>query len=107
MCFFKKRKNRDEPIIKDLSRINVLYTTTEMLIHAIDDYELKSRLEKVGNIIKYLPPTQRVDSLKVEGKIEAKLDDLKVALSSKKDASKIESLILEIELLVIERKNIW
>ena len=107
MLFKRKKKTYDEVVNQDLSKIKSLYVTTEMLIHLSTDDNTKLRLEKVGDIIRYLPPTQKAESLKIESKLEAKLDDLKIALSTKKDQNKIQTLLLEVELLVIERKNIW
>lgn len=110
MCLFKRKKEKKEkenPIVENLSKIKHLYTNIEMLIHVIEDKKYYDRLVRIGDVIKYLAPTKKQAAIKIENKIENKIDDLKTVILNKKDSNKIETLLIEIELLVIERKNEW
>lgn len=104
MGIFSKKKEPTD-VVSNLSKMNDFKATSDHLVYLAQDEIIKERLIKINDMIKYMPPTKKSEMITVEQKIGNKLDDLKIALSGKGDIVKINNLLQDIDLLLIERKN--
>jgi hypothetical protein len=104
MCFFKKKS--PETLVKtDKERLAELKTQVDIVTHMASDENICARLEKISDVLKYMSPSDNPKAKDVEKRIGDRLDDLKIVLSSKKEADKVEDLLNKVELLVIERRG--
>lgn len=100
------RKAKKETRIEDsVALIKSMRTKAEYLIHASENKDITGRLEGILDTLKYLAPSVKPDAAAALAKIDNRLDDLKIALSGRKDSSRIENEIRAVELLLIERKS--
>lgn len=103
------KKDRTELTCDNIKFISSLTKYTEVLIAIVGEQslEMREKLLILQDQIKYLDPSADRNVLAVEGKLENKLGDLKIALS-KANASRgfvaANDLIEDCFILIAERK---
>ena len=109
MCFFKKKVTSRQKTVNDIMLIKSNMQAIDVLIAYLEENaEIKERLLKLQEKIKYLNPIDKDNIQALDKKIGGKIGDLKIELSkgkNKLDIERFENELKELEIMVVERQS--
>jgi len=110
MCFFRKKKKQQEKELNDRSRDIAadIRTGLEKALLVIADGDAKKKLEAMHDELLYLPPSPRPEVYAIDEKIRNAISDIRrLAQSEKSKDKEIDECLIEIQSLLLDRKNAY
>ena len=110
MGIFKRRKaiklekKMDKAHVED--NITIASGMITLLVELTDNANYKAMLSSSLDEIKFFSPISVTLAAKIESKIIAKLDDIKISISSPRREARAEEELNELHVLIVERKAI-
>jgi hypothetical protein len=105
MGLFKRKPNKEELIKQQNARLNELASSCEVLIQLSKSQEVKDKISKIQDDIRYSIPTINEEALVFDKKIESRLGDLKIAVTCNSATNRINYLCDEINKMIILRNS--